>query len=144
MVSTDDHLNWLMDIVTSVPSIGPITAVQMIICTNEFRDITAPKKFACYAGVAPFKSESGMFTGKSRVSHIANKKMKSLLHICAMGALRYDKQMHAYYERKTTAEGKNGMVVINAIRYKLIQRVFACVRQRRHFIKDYQRDHVET
>lgn len=142
LVNNDQYLNWLMDIVISVPGIGPITAIQMIICTNEFKDISDPKKFACYAGVAPFKSESGEFTSKSKVSPIANKKMKSLLHLCAMGSIRYDKEMRAYYERKTAAEGKNGMVVLNAIRYKLIQRVFACVRQRRHFIIAYKRDGV--
>ncbi len=144
LVEEDAYLKALMEIVCSVPSIGPVTALQMIICTNEFRDISDPKKFACYAGVAPFKNESGTFTARARVSHVANKKMKSLLHICAMGSLRYDKEMQLYYQRKTKEEGKNGMVVINAIRYKLIQRVFACVKQGRLFVKDYKRDDIKT
>ncbi len=51
-------------------------------------------------------------------------KLKKLLHLCAMSAIQNDKEMKAYFERKT-AEGKNKMSVINAVRNKLIHRVFA-------------------
>ncbi|MCU0417137.1 MAG: IS110 family transposase, partial [Cytophagaceae bacterium] len=30
-----------------------------IVTTNEFKNFTCPKKFACYAGVAPFEHTSG-------------------------------------------------------------------------------------
>jgi transposase len=139
LINADDRLNRLKKLITSVPSIGPVTAIQIIICTNEFRDINNPKKFACYAGVAPFKRESGKMIGRAKVSHVANKKIKSLLHICAMGSLRYNKELIAYYERKTKTEGKPKMAVINAIRYKLILRVFACVNQDRCFVEDHIR-----
>jgi len=137
VVSSDEHLNKLMTIITSVPHVGRITAIEIITSTNEFRDINNPKKFACYAGVAPFIKESGLFKGRARVSKIANKKMKSLLHLCAMGALRYDSELKDYYIRKTQVEGKPKMAVINAIRNKIILRVFACVNQDRLFKKEY-------
>src|SRR6185295_12306252 len=73
LVDSDQRLKRLMQIITSVPGVGRITAIQIIISTNEFRDINDPKKFACYAGVAPFVKESGIFKGKGRVSSIANK-----------------------------------------------------------------------
>ncbi|OKS88173.1 transposase [Mucilaginibacter polytrichastri] len=138
LIASDENLKNLLDIITSITSIGVVTAVQMIIRTNEFRGITTAKKFACYAGVAPFKDESGTVIKKARVSHIANKKMKSLLHICAVGAMRYDKDIKAYYERKV-AEGKPKMLIINAIRFKLITRVFTCVHQNRQYEKEYKR-----
>jgi len=127
LIDSDLRLKRLLEIITSVPNIGKITAIAIINSTNEFRNIQCPRKFACYSGVAPFAKESGLHKGKARISHIANKKMKALLHICALGALRYDTEMKAYYLRKTTVEGKPPMVVINAIRSKLILRVFACV-----------------
>lgn len=132
-VKSDERLNDLFQIISSVVGIGPVTSVQMILCTNEFLDITDPKKFACYAGVAPFVKESGIFKGKARVSNIANKRMKSLLHLCAMVAMRNDQHLITYYERKTKTEGKPAMSVINAIRYKLILRVFACVKENRTY-----------
>ena len=45
--------------------------------------------------------------------------------------------MKVYYKRKV-AEGKNKMSVLNAVRNKLIRRIFACVKNKRMYQKDYQ------
>ena len=129
LIESDSRLKRLMQIITSVPNIGKITAIAIIHTTNEFIDINCPKKFACYAGVAPFLKESGTFKGKAKVSKIANRKIKSLLHVCAISASWRDAELKAYYIKKTKVEGKHKMTVINAIRNKLILRVFACVKQ---------------
>jgi transposase len=136
VIRDNERLNRLFQIITSVPNVGRVTAIQIILSTNAFRDITNPRKFACYAGVAPFRRESGLFKGKASVSHIANKKVKALLHICAVTAIRADQPFRAYYERKI-AEGKAKMAVINAIRYKLILRIFACLNQDRLYDPEY-------
>ncbi|MCF6352000.1 MAG: IS110 family transposase, partial [Cyclobacteriaceae bacterium] len=44
--------------------------------------------------------------------------------------------LKAYYERKVS-EGKNKMSVINAIRNKLIHRVFTCVNENRKYENIY-------
>jgi transposase len=137
VIRQDERLRRLFQQITSVPHIGRITAMQIIISTNEFLDIRNPRKFACYAGIAPFKKESGDIHRRSQVSHIANKKMKALLHICAMSSVRFDWEIKEYYDRKV-AEGKPKMAVLNAIRNKLILRVFSCVNQNRLYQKDYQ------
>jgi transposase len=138
LVADDDRLKRLFDIVTSVQGIGKITATAMIVCTNEFKDINEPAKFACYSGVAPFEHSSGSsIRGRSRVSHQANKPMKTLLHLAAMVAICYNQDMNAFYQRKV-AQNKNKMSVINAVRNKLIHRVFACVNQNRPYQKNYQ------
>ncbi|MDB5116373.1 MAG: Transposase [Mucilaginibacter sp.] len=136
LIASDENIKRLYQIITSVPNVGRITAIQIIISTNEFIDIHNPKKFACYSGVAPFKVESGLFKGKSRVSHMANKKMKALLHICAIGSIRRNQLFNAYYERKI-GEGKHKMAVINAVRNKIILRIFACLNQDRLFEKKH-------
>lgn len=137
LVRTDAKLKLLMERITSVPGVGRITALQMIISTNEFIDIRDPRKFACYAGVAPFKTESGLMMKRSRVSHFANKKMKSLLHMCALTAVSTDEELKNYYQRKITAENKPKLAAINAVRNKLILRVFACVKQERCFVREF-------
>ena len=140
LINADKRLKRLKQLITSVAGVGMITAVQMIISTNEFIDFKDPKKFACYAGVAPFGMESGMTARKGHVSHHANKKVKSLLHICAVKAIQCDSELRTYYQRKTQKEGKAKMTVINAVRSKLILRIFACVNQDRLFEKSYTRE----
>jgi transposase len=139
-IKSDEDLNRLFMIVTSVDGIGAITATQIIISSNEFRDIVEAKKFACYSGVAPFEHSSGKsIKGKSRVSRMANKKVKTLLHMAAIASIAMKGEMREYFDRKVK-EGKNKMTVINAIRNKLILRIFACVRENRKYEKNYTHD----
>ena len=70
------------------------------------------------------------------MSHKANKKMKKLLHLAAMSVIRKKGELKDYYERKI-AEGKNKMSVLNAIRNKLVLRIFACVNNKRKYEKNY-------
>lgn len=138
VIASDPELKRLFHIVTSVEGIGKVTATEMIITTNEFKDISEPSKFACYSGVAPFEHSSGTsLRGRPRVSHKANKTMKRLLHMAALVAIFYNQDLKVYYQRKVE-EGKNKMSVINAVRNKLICRVFACVRNNKLYQKNNQ------
>ena len=138
LIRKDASIKEKYRLATSVPGVGPITALHMIVLTNEFTRIRQAKQFACYSGVAPFEHSSGSSTrGKCRVSKLANMNMKKLLHLAAMSAIKYNSDMEAFYQRKV-AEGKNKMSVINAVRNKLISRVFACVMHGRLYEKRYQ------
>lgn len=138
VIASDDKLKELFSIIESVPGVGKITATEIVINTNEFRKINDPRKYACYAGVAPFEHSSGTSVrGKTRTSKKANLKAKSLLHMSALVAARFSEDLRKYYERKV-AEGKNKMNVLNAVKNKLIHRIFACVNQRRLYEKDYK------
>jgi len=136
LAQQDPELKRLFERVTSVVGISQITAAEIILTTNEFRTITNPKKFACYAGVVPFERSSGQRKGRAQVSHMANKKVKSLLHLGAMSAIQHCPQLKEYYQRKV-AEGKNKMLVLNNVRNKIVHRVFACVRQDRNYDENY-------
>ena len=138
VMKDDDKLRHINTIITSVPNIGQITALQIVIATNEMRDFSDAKKFACYAGIAPFRDESGLYKSRPRVSHIANKEIKALLHLCALGAIRCNPEIKAYFLRKTQ-EGKPKMSVVNAVRFKLVLRIFACLNQDRCYVKNYER-----
>ncbi|MDN5289012.1 MAG: Transposase family protein [Mucilaginibacter sp.] len=134
MIRDDERLKRLNEVITSVTGVGRFTALQIIISSNEHKDIVNAKKFARYAGVAPFKFESGLVVTKSRVSHIANKKMKLLPHLCATRAIVFDHELRQYYLRKTVEEKKAKMLVLNAIRNKLILRIFSCLNEDRLYI----------
>lgn len=66
---------------------------------------------------------------------LADKKIKSVLHLGAMSAIRLDNDLRTYYLRKVE-EGKNKMSVLNAIRNKIIHRVFAVIKNQIPYQKD--------
>lgn len=135
IINSDETLKELFKYVASVPNVGLITATAIIVSTNEFQKIDTARKFACHAGVAPFEYTSGSsIRGKTRISHLADKELKTVLHLATMSAISRPGELRDYFVRKVK-EGKNKMLVINAIRNKLIHRVFACVRDQRKYIK---------
>ena len=137
LIKEDEKLNRMYQIITSVYGVGFVTASYILVTTNEFININNPKKYACYCGVVPFEHSSGSSVrGKTRVSQMANKKIKTLLHLAALSTIRKQGDLQEYYNRRV-AEGKNKMSVLNAIRNKLILRVFACVNQNREYEKNY-------
>lgn len=117
------------DLVISVTGIGFATAIHLLIATENFTRFAEARKLICYCGVAPFEHSSGTsIRGKTRVSQLANKKLKSLLTMAAISAIQHDPELKAKYEQKVD-EGKAKMSVINIIRAKLIERVFAVIKR---------------
>ncbi|WP_142722670.1 transposase [Chryseobacterium sp. ON_d1] len=85
----------------SVPGIGEQTCLYFIIATKGFTAFKNWRKFACYSGVALFQYSSGSsIKGRTKVNHLADKKMKSLLQMCALTAIKYDIQIKEYYYKK--------------------------------------------
>lgn len=121
-------------LIKSVPGIGHLTAVYIICCTNNFANKISGKQLASYAGVVPFEYSSGIsIKGKNRVHKMANKDLKKMLHLCALTAIKYYPEFRQYFDRKK-AEGKNGMLVLNAIRNKIVLRVVAVVNKQQPYV----------
>jgi transposase len=129
LIKNDPQLKELFRLAKSVPGVGKLTALFMICFTDEFSMYSNPKQLACYCGVAPFEHSSGSSVrGKTRVSHMANKVLKHMLHLGAMSAIQWDPELRDYYKRKV-AQGKNKMLVINAVRNKIIHRLCAVIKR---------------
>lgn len=75
--------------------------------------------------------------GKTTVAKMANMTLKKLLHLAAMSAIQYCEELKSYYQRKIES-GKNKMSVINAVRNKLISRIFSCIKYNRLYENDYK------
>lgn len=137
LIQGDERPKELFGWITSVPGVGCATATEVLVATNEFKAINDPKKLACHAGVAPFEYKSGSSVrGKTRVSRHARLRLKSVFHLGAMSAIRTKGELRDYYQRKV-GDGKNKMLVLNAVRNKLIHRVCSVVHQGQKYDKNY-------
>lgn len=128
LITRDERLTQLTTLLKSIPGVGEILTWNLLVKTNEFKAIKSPRKLACYCGVAPFENRSGTSVfGKTRVSLLADKKLKKVLHLAAMRAVRIQNSFKEYYDRKV-AEGKNKMSVLNAVRNKILHVVYAVIK----------------
>lgn len=138
IIKNNSELKQQFDLIKSVPGVGQQSALYFIIATKGFKAFDNSRKFACYSGTAPFEYSSGSSVrGGTKVSHMADKKMKSLLQMGALGAIKYDPQLKEYYNKKKS-EGKNSMLVLNNIRCKIIDRVFSVINRKTPYINTYK------
>lgn len=132
-VKADQQLHKKCELIRTVPGVGPAVAYELLSVTKGFTRLMDPRKFACYAGSAPFEHSSGKsIRGRTRVSHRANKHTKSMLHLAAMAAIKSPGTQRDYYQRKC-AEGKKPILVLNAVRNKIIHYVCAVLRSEQPF-----------
>lgn len=127
LVENNPEFKKQFDLIVSIKSVGPQTALNMIAVTHAFRKFPNSRKFASYSGIAPFPYQSGTsIRGKTKVSHLANKKIKSLLGNITASAIQHNTEMKLYYQKRIAA-GKNKISTQNIIRNKLIARIFAVI-----------------
>jgi transposase len=129
LIEDTQELKNTYELLRSIKGVGKIIATYMICCTGNFKKFKNARKFNCYAGLAPFKYESGSsIRSRSKVSHLANKEAKALLNLAACCAIRCDSEMKQYYHKRVT-EGKRKMSCLNIIRSKLVARMFAVIKR---------------
>jgi len=116
-------------LLTSIKGVGIILASNLMVTTVCFTKFTDSRKYACYCGTAPFRYSSGTsIKGRTKVSQMANKKMKALFSLAARSAIQHDPELKQYFYNRM-AKGANGMSTINIIRNKMIHRVFAVMKR---------------
>lgn len=132
IIADDPALKRNFELVDSVKGIGLINAINTIVFTNNFKAFETSRKYACYIGVAPFDHTSGTSVkGKTQVSKICRTQQKAELSMAARSAIIHDPGLKRYYQRKMKEKGggkdAHG-VVLNAVKFKLILRMFAVVK----------------
>lgn len=137
LIKSDEKLAQQFKLINSIKGVGPQTALVMIVLTHGFTSFEQWRKFASYAGTAPFPNESGTYKGKTKTSHLANKRIKTLLSCCATSAIQFNPEMRMYYQTRV-AEGRNEMSTLNIIRNKLLARIFAVVQRQTPYVDTYK------
>lgn len=137
-INSDPELKKNFLLAASVKGIGLVISAFMLVTTNNFSGFEDGRKYACYSGVAPYENTSGTSVkGKTKVSHLANKTIKTMLSRGANSAAKWDPELRAYFIRRQN-EGKDYKVIMNAIICKLINRVFAVVKRQTPYVTTYQ------
>lgn len=126
IISQNKDLKENYDLVTSIKGFGPVTTTELIIKTRNFKKLKTAKQAASFAGVCPFTNKSGKMVGKSKVSHMSDKRLKTLLYMCAKTVVKHNKEYRLYYQKKSL-EGKQHFLIMNNVSNKLLRTVYSVV-----------------
>ena len=137
LIKSDESIFENYKIAQSVPGVGKIVAIAFICATNNFTKFESAKALGSYCGVVPFGKESGRYKGRDKVSPIANKALKTLLHLGAVACIGGNNAFADYFNRKVTADKKNKMLALNNVRNKIVKTMFACIKNKTKYMADY-------
>ncbi len=109
----------------SIPGLGKRTSMSLIIVSGGFTRFENAKQLAAYVGLCPRIFESGTSVkGRSRICKMGMSKVRKLLYLCAMRAIRANKTCKEMYER-LKEKGKSGKLALVAVANKLLRQAFA-------------------
>ena len=134
VLEQDPNLATNYNLLRSIKGIGLVVAVETIVLTENFTSISNPRKYACYIGIAPARKESGISVkGGEHVSRKGFTQAKADLSIVCLVSIKWDPNIKAYWERKKS-EGKCTGIVLNAIKFKLVLRMFAVIKRQQPYV----------
>lgn len=128
LVAEDPALARRRDILRSIPGIGAVTAIAMIVEMPELGTME-PKEAASLAGLAPITRESGKWKGRSKIGG-GRRGVRNALYMPALVAIRHNLHLAEIY-RKLVDAGKPAKLAIAAIMRKLVILANALIRDDR-------------
>lgn len=135
LIESDESLKKTYQLIHSVIGIGPVIAAYLLVYTNGFEAFQNARQFASYIGIVPFDDTSGISTNRApEVSPIANKRLKALLSNAAVTAIQHDPQIKTFFDRQLL-KGKEEGWIYNAVKNKLVHRVFKVVKRGTPYVK---------
>ncbi len=124
----DHHMSERLDILFSIPGIGVITALMILVDMPEIGALNN-KQVASLAGLAPMSQSSGKWQGKARIQG-GRPNLRNSIFMPALVAIRFNPDMKAKYDQLVAA-GKEKKVAITAVMRKLLVLANALLRDQR-------------
>jgi transposase len=107
----------LVDLLDTIPGVGRITAVTVLVDLPELGQLNR-QKVAALAGLAPFNRDSGQMRGKRRIFG-GRKGVRRVLYMACLSAVRCNPVIKALFDR-LIQKGKLFKVAITACMRKML------------------------
>lgn len=122
----------------TIPGIGLVTALWIVVATLNFTLCSSTKQATAYAGLAPMPQESGTSVHKRPcIGHTGNGRLRTALYLATLSAARYNPVLKPFYDR-LRASGKPDKVARCATARILLHLAFAVGTHLEDFDPNYQ------
>lgn len=119
------HFRDCYDAVTTIPGIGPKTAILLICLTDGFTKFDDGRKLASYVGICPRIYSSGSSTkGRGSICKLGGGQLRKALYMCSWTAKKCNPACQQMYQRMKQV-GKPEKVIKVAIAHKLLRQALA-------------------
>jgi transposase len=137
VVSQEPKVQAAVDLISSIPGIGELTAITILAETNGFELIRNKRQLASYAGLDVKEKQSGTsIKGKPRISKQGNKFLRRAMHLPALSAIRHDERFKAVFARLVGRHGIKMKAAV-AIQRKLLEMTYILFKTNTVYDKTY-------
>ncbi len=136
LIKEDEYLYNKVDLLTSIPGIGFITATTVIAETQGFSNITSIKQLSSYAGYDVKLKESGKYIGKAKISKQGNSYIRQSLYMPAITSISYSKSMRNFYDRVNKNKAST-LIGMTAVQRKLLALMYTLWKKDMKYDENY-------
>lgn len=142
-------LSPIIDLLCSIPGIGVLTAATILAEVGDFSAFSKPNKLVAFFGIDPSVNQSGEFTGtRNKMSKRGSRLLRRVIFTTALANIRSKRNgektngvMHEFYHQKCVSKPKK--VALGAVMRKLVNIIFAVLRDRKPFELRTPEEHEE-
>lgn len=138
-IDISDNFRKNVMLLESIPGIGFLTSVTILAEIGDINGFVKPKHLVAYFGIDPSVNESGKFkSDKNKMSKRGTRIGRRALYAAALASIRTKRNGEAINEillnyYKENLNGKKKKVALVAVMHKLINYIFAVLRNQKEY-----------
>jgi transposase len=120
----------LAEVITSMPGMGFRLGAEFLAAVGDPALIGSADQLAAWAGLAPVSRDSGKRTGRLHTPKRYSRRLRRVMYMSALTAVRCDPHSRAYYQRKRD-EGKRSFPATICLARRRANVLYALIRDNR-------------
>lgn len=129
------HRHPFAEVITSLPGIGFRLGAEFLAVIGDPALLESPDQLAAWAGLAPVSKDSGKRTGRLHTPKRYSRRLRRVMYMSALTAIRCDPTSKVYYQRKRE-QGKRPVPATICLARRRVNVLYALLRDNRHWQPD--------
>jgi len=125
----------LAEVITSLPGMGFRLGAEFLAVVGDPALIGSADQLAAWAGLAPVSRDSGKRTGRLHTPKRYSRRLRRVMYMSALTAIRCDPTSRAYYQRKRD-QGKRPIPATICLARRRTNVLYALIREQRTWQPD--------
>jgi transposase len=124
LIKQDKEVNRSVELITSIPGVGVLTAATVLAETNGFELVRNKRQLTSYAGLDVREKTSGTSVkGKPKISKKGNRYLRKAMHMPALAAIRGEGRFRVLFIRLISKHGIKMKAAV-AVQRKLLEMIY--------------------
>jgi transposase len=135
--ASEPELNLHMNLIQSIPGIGPIVAVYLLARIGDCKQLDNPRAIAALLGLIPVENSTGDQVRRGSISRLGDAPTRNKLIEAAWTTIRIDPELREFYERIKSRHPAQvaARKAIVAVARKLTTRIYAVLKYQRPYYR---------